>query len=89
MNYKNLREKYSITKEDVVAMNRLRRKWAFDYLMAMLESGGFDDFEPTDEQVERILDEYVELRVYDRSDWELEQESDDMCSAIDKVMKGE
>jgi len=88
MSYEKLREKYYITEEDMKKMYELRRKWAFDDVMAALQCGTYDDLDPmpTDEQIESIIDEYVELRVFDRGDWELEQESMDMETAFDKVL---
>ena len=86
--YKELREKYRITEQDMMKMNELRRKWAFDDVMAELACGAYDDLDPmpTSEQIERIIDEYIELRVFDRDDWELEQENMDMEAAFDKVL---
>ena len=88
MSYEKLREKYYITEEDMEKMHELRRKWAFDDVMAALQCGAYDDLDPmpTDEQIESIIDEYVELRVFDRGDWELEQENMDMETAFDKVL---
>lgn len=88
MNYEKLREKYYITADDISTMCELRRKWAFDDVMNELECGAYDDLDPmpTDEQIEDIISEYVELRVFDRGDWELEQENRDMETAFDKVL---
>ena len=86
MGYEKLREKYYITNEDILKMVELRRKWAFDDVMAGLNSGCYEDVEPTDEQIESIIDEYIELRVYERGDWELEQENMDMETAFDRVL---
>lgn len=86
MGYEKLREKYYITNEDILKMVELRRKWAFDDVMARLNSGCYEDVEPTDEQIESIIDEYIELRVYERGDWELEQENMDMETAFDRVL---
>lgn len=89
--YENLREKYYITADDIENMWELRRKWAFDDLLNEFVSeddwaDACDGNIPTEEQIEDIISEYVELRVFDRSDWELEQESNDLYEAIDRVM---
>lgn len=90
MAYEKLREQYHITKEDMLKMNELRRKWAFDDVMAELNCGAYDDLDPmpTDEQIEDIITEYIELRVFDRSDWEMEAETQDMETAFDRVLFG-
>ena len=90
MAYEKLREQYYITKEDMLKMNELRRKWAFDDVMAELTCGAYDDLDPmpTDEQIEDIISEYIDLRVFDRGDWELEQETHDMETAFDRVLFG-
>lgn len=82
-----LREKYRITRNDLLEMGRLRRKWAYDDYMAVV-NGDPELPELTDEQVERVLDEYVESRYFDRTDWELEIENDLMRDAIRKVRDG-
>lgn len=87
MEYEKLREEYRITEEDVRLINELRRKWAFDDFMCEINGNGDEAyFELTDEQVESILDEYIERRVYDRSDLQLSIESDDMWDSIHKVV---
>lgn len=86
MSYEKLRDSYRITEEDMKEMDRLRRKWAFADVMDKLECGAYDDVEPTEEQIEDIITEYIELRVFDRGDWELEQENRDMKTAFDKVL---
>lgn len=86
--YEELRKKYYITDDDMRTMWALRRKWAFDDVMNELQCGAYDDLDPlpTDEQIEDIISEYLELRVYDRSDWQLEDENRDMEEAFDRVL---
>ena len=88
MAYEELSKKYYITDEDMRTMWALRRKWAFEDVMNELNCGAYDDLDPmpTDEQIEDIISEYLELRVYDRSDWELECENRDMEYAFDQVL---
>ena len=86
MSYEKLREKYRITDEDKLEMYRLRRKWAFDDVMAELECGAYDDIEPTDEQIEDIITEYMELKYFNRWESHLEIETAYMETAFDKVL---
>lgn len=88
MAYEKLREQYRITDEDIRKAWELRRKWAFDDVMNELQCGAYDNLDPlpTDEQIEDIISEYLELRVYDRSDWQLEDENRDMEEAFDRVL---
>lgn len=88
MNYEKLREKYRITDEDMAEMYRLRRKWAFDDVMNELTCGAYDDLEsePTDEQIEDIITEYIELMYFDRWESHLEIENAYMETAFDKVL---
>ena len=86
MSYEKLRESYRITDEDMLMMYRLRRKWAFDDVMAELECGAYDDIEPTDDQIEDIITEYMELMYYDRWESHLEIETAYMEEAFDKVL---
>jgi len=86
MSYEKLRESYRITEEDMAEMDRLRRKWAFDDVMAELECGAYDDVEPTDGQIEDIITEYMELMYFDRLDSHLDIETAYMEEAFDKVM---
>ena len=86
MSYEKLRESYRITDEDMLMMYKLRRKWAFDDVMAVLESGAYDDIEPTDDQIEDIITEYMELMYYDRWESHLEIETAYMEEAFDKVL---
>lgn len=86
MSYEKLREKYRIAADDVALMNGLRRKWAFDDVMAELECGAYDDVEPTESQVEAIIDEYMERMYFDRWESHLDIETAYMEEAIDAVM---
>lgn len=86
MAYGELREKYSITDEDQRKMYELRRKWAFDDVMNELECGAYDDIEPTDEQIEDIVSEYMELMYFDRWESHLDIENAYMEEAFDKVL---
>lgn len=86
MSYEKLRESYRITDDDMAEMYRLRRKWAFDDVMAELECGAYDDVEPTDEQIEDIITEYMELMYFDRWESHLDIETAYMEEAFDKVL---
>ena len=91
--YENLKNKYAITTEDHEKMWELRRKWAFDDIRCEFESeddwaDACDGNIPTEEQIEGIIDEYLDLRVFNRGDLELEQETNDLYEAICKVMEG-
>lgn len=87
MSYEKLREKYYITEEDTLKMCELRRKWAFDDFVCEINDNGDDFyFNLTDQQVENILAEYLERRVYDRGDYELSVESEDMWDSIHRVV---
>ena len=81
-----LREKYRITRDDLLEMGRLRRKWAYDDYKAVTD-GDPELPELNDEQVERVLDEYVESMYYRKNDWELEIENDLMRDAIRKAVE--
>ena len=86
MSYEKLREYYRITDEDMLEMYRLRRKWAFDDVMNELECGAYDDVEPTDEQIEAIITEYMEQMYFDRWESHLEIENSYMEEAFDRVL---
>ena len=86
MSYEKLREKYRITDEDMRLAFELRRKWAFDDVMAELECGAYDDVEPTDEQIEDIITEYMERMYFDRWESHLDIENAYMEEAFDKVL---
>ena len=86
MSYEKLKEYYQITDEDIRKMYVLRRKWAFDDVMAELECGAYDDVEPTDEQIEAIITEYMEQMYSDRWEEHLEIENRYMEEAFDRVL---
>ena len=92
MSYRDLREKYRITDEEAKLFKVIERKRAFDDLDAAIEeydmngksrNNGGRKFEPTDEEVELILDEYLEWRY---ADFAIADEVDDMRRSVQNVM---
>ena len=86
MSHEKLREKYRITDDDLIKMDELRRKWAFDDVMNELECGAYDDLEPTDDEIEDIIVEYMDQMHFDRWESHLDIENAYMEEAIDRVI---
>ena len=91
MSYENLREKYAISDEEMSIFKTVQRKRAFEDLDAEIEAYKINHkqdnnngkmLDPTDEEVERILDEYIDRRY---QDFAVSDEMDDMRDAIQTV----
>ena len=76
--------KYHISNEEQALFDLVARKHAYWDFVDEYENGEYEGFEPTDDEVERIIDFYLEER---RHDTVREDEIDDMRAAIDNVMR--
>ncbi|MBQ9041434.1 MAG: hypothetical protein IJ111_01300 [Eggerthellaceae bacterium] len=91
MSYQDLRKKYEINSEEDKVFRAILRKRAFDDLDAEIEAYVLNEkaewndgkkLEPTDEEVELILDDYLDRRY---SDYAVQDEMEDMRDAIQSV----
>lgn len=89
--YRAVREKYRISNEEDKLYKTVQRKRAFDDLDAEVEAYKLNDkaqyndgreFNPTPEEVELILDVYIERRY---RDYAIDEEMEDMRRSINKV----
>ncbi len=76
--------KYHISNEEEALFNLVLRKRAYWDFVDEYENGEYEGFDPTDEEIEKILDNYLANR---GSDVELSDELDDMRAAIDSVRR--
>ena len=80
-----IHDKYgSLSQEEIAMYELVERKFAYADFICELENGDYEGFEPTDEQIEKAIDAYIESR---HCGCAREDEIDDMRAAIDKVRR--
>lgn len=82
----DLSGKYHISDEETKLFRLIKRKAAYWDLMDELAHGDYEGFDPTDEEIEIILDAYENERC---SDYTYREEAEDMRFAIDSVRRHE